>query len=75
MIIFTGQYLKLNQYLQHLREGGVGGVNRYKALEGYNNSKLVIETAAGLIRSGKKVYCSQNHSTILLNLQRIKKRC
>ena len=25
------------------REGGIGGVNRYEALEGFNNSKLIIE--------------------------------
>ena len=28
-----------------LREGGIGGVNRYKELEGYDNSKVVVETA------------------------------
>ena len=39
-----------------LREGGVGGVNRYKALEGYSNSSLVIETANRLDRIRKKVY-------------------
>ncbi len=39
-----------------LREGGVGGVTRYKDLEGYNNSKLVIETASRLDKLRKKVY-------------------
>jgi murein DD-endopeptidase MepM/ murein hydrolase activator NlpD len=39
-----------------LREGGVGGVNRYAALEGYNNSNLVIETANRLDKIRKKVY-------------------
>jgi len=39
-----------------LREGGVGGVNRYKSLEGYNNSSLVIETANRLDKIRKKVY-------------------
>jgi murein DD-endopeptidase MepM/ murein hydrolase activator NlpD len=39
-----------------LREGGVGGVNRYKSLEGYRNSNLVIETAARLDKIRKKVY-------------------
>lgn len=38
------------------REGGIGGVNRYEALEGYNNSKLVIETASRLDKIRKKVY-------------------
>src|SRR5664279_113997 len=39
-----------------LRDGGIGGVNRYEALEGYNNSKLVIETATRLDKIRKKVY-------------------
>jgi murein DD-endopeptidase MepM/ murein hydrolase activator NlpD len=38
-----------------LREGGAGGVNRYKALEGYNNSKLVIETADRLDKIRKRI--------------------
>jgi murein DD-endopeptidase MepM/ murein hydrolase activator NlpD len=39
-----------------LRDGGVGGVNRYKSLEGYTNSRLVIETAGRLDKIRKKVY-------------------
>jgi murein DD-endopeptidase MepM/ murein hydrolase activator NlpD len=38
------------------RDGGLGGVNRYEALEGYNNSNLVIETASRLDKITKKVY-------------------
>ncbi len=30
------------------RQAGIGGVNRYDELEGFNNSKLVIETAKKL---------------------------
>lgn len=39
-----------------LREGGVGGVNRYKELEGLSNSKLIIETATRLDKIKKKIY-------------------
>lgn len=39
-----------------LRQGGVGGVNRYKELEGYNNSKIVIETTARLDKIRKRIY-------------------
>jgi murein DD-endopeptidase MepM/ murein hydrolase activator NlpD len=38
-----------------LREGGVGGVNRYKSLEGYRNSRLVVETASRLDKISKKI--------------------
>jgi len=39
-----------------LREGGIGGVNRYEELEGYDNSRIVIETAMRLDRIKKKTY-------------------
>jgi hypothetical protein len=39
-----------------LRDGGIGGVNRYKEMEGYNNSELVIETAKKLDKIRKKIY-------------------
>jgi len=38
------------------REGGVGGVNRFKNLEGYSNSQLVIETASRLNRIQRQLY-------------------
>jgi murein DD-endopeptidase MepM/ murein hydrolase activator NlpD len=38
------------------RDGGIGGVNRYEALEGYKNSNLVIETASRLDKIRKKMY-------------------
>jgi murein DD-endopeptidase MepM/ murein hydrolase activator NlpD len=38
------------------RQGGIGGVNRYNELEGFNNSKIVIETAKKLDMIRKKVY-------------------
>jgi len=37
------------------REAGFGGVNRYKELEGYNNSDLVIKTAEKIDRLIKKL--------------------
>ncbi len=39
-----------------LREGGVGGVNRYNELEGYDNSEIVIETATRLDKILKRIY-------------------
>jgi murein DD-endopeptidase MepM/ murein hydrolase activator NlpD len=38
------------------REGGIGGVNRYKELDGYSNSKIVVESAMKLDRLRKKIY-------------------
>ncbi len=39
-----------------LRGVGIGGVNRYEELEGYDNSTVVIETAIRLDKIRKKVY-------------------
>jgi murein DD-endopeptidase MepM/ murein hydrolase activator NlpD len=55
-----------------LREGGVGGVNRYKALEGYNNSSLVIETANRLDKIRKRVYLQSKSFDALINLAKNK---
>jgi Membrane proteins related to metalloendopeptidases len=51
-----------------LRDGGIGGVNRYEALEGYNNSNLVIETATRLDKIRKKVYVQSKSFDDLIKL-------
>jgi murein DD-endopeptidase MepM/ murein hydrolase activator NlpD len=55
-----------------LREGGVGGVNRYKSLEGYNNSKIVIETVSRLDKIRKKVYLQSKSFDDLIDLAKNK---
>ena len=54
------------------RGGGIGGVNRYEALEGYNNSNLVIETANRLDKIRKKVYIQSKSFDDLIKLSRNK---
>jgi len=54
------------------REVGIGGVNRYEALEGYNNSNLVIETATRLDKIRKKVYVQSKSFDQLIILARNK---
>jgi len=39
-----------------IRKAGYGGVDRYKALQGLNNSDLLIETTKRLDRIGKQLY-------------------
>lgn len=51
-----------------LREGGVGGVNRYKSLEGYSNSSLIIETANRLDKIRKKIYIQSKSFADLIDL-------
>jgi murein DD-endopeptidase MepM/ murein hydrolase activator NlpD len=55
-----------------LRDGGVGGVNRYKSLEGYRNSNIVIETAKRLDKIRKKVYVQSKSFDDLISLAKNK---
>ncbi len=55
-----------------LRDGGVGGVNRYKSLEGYQNSNLVIETATRLDKIRKKIYVQSKSFDDLITLAKNK---
>ncbi|MCX6333204.1 MAG: M23 family metallopeptidase [Bacteroidia bacterium] len=54
------------------RESGVGGINRYKDLEGYDNSSIVIETAKKLDHLKKKVVVQSKSYDELYNLARRK---
>jgi murein DD-endopeptidase MepM/ murein hydrolase activator NlpD len=54
------------------RQAGIGGVNRYEELEGFNNSKLVIETAKELDIIRKKVYVQSKSFDDLILLAREK---
>jgi murein DD-endopeptidase MepM/ murein hydrolase activator NlpD len=50
------------------REVGIGGVNRYKSLEGYDNSNLIIETSSRLDKIRKKVYVQSKSYDALIRL-------
>ncbi len=54
------------------RQAGIGGVNRYDELEGYNNSRLVIETAKRLDDIRKNVYVQSKSFDELILLSREK---
>lgn len=51
-----------------MRDGGVGGMNRYESLQGYSNSKLVIETANRLDQIRKRVYVQSRSFDELIDL-------
>lgn len=54
------------------REGGVGGINRYESLEGYSNSKLVVETVKKLDKIRKRVVSQSKSFDELIELARRK---
>jgi murein DD-endopeptidase MepM/ murein hydrolase activator NlpD len=55
-----------------LREGGVGGVNRFKELEGFDNATIVVETAKRLDKIRKQVYVQSKSFEELIDLARRK---
>lgn len=54
------------------RQGGIGGVNRYEELDGYNNSEVIIETAKRLDKIRKKVYIQSKSFDDLIALAKKK---
>lgn len=57
---------------QNQRDGGMGGISRYDYLEGFDNSKLVIETAQRLDAIRGKVYIQSKSFDELILLAREK---
>lgn len=55
-----------------LRRGGVGGINRYKELEGYNNSKIVVETTKKLDEIRKRIVIQSKSFDDLIELSKRK---
>jgi murein DD-endopeptidase MepM/ murein hydrolase activator NlpD len=51
-----------------LRQGGVGGVNRYTELEGYSNSRIVVGTTKRLDVIRKKLYIQSKSFDDLITL-------
>ncbi len=56
------------------RNAGFGGVNRYKALEGYNNSELVIETSKRMDILAKKIYVQSKSLDEIYSLAKSKEK-
>jgi murein DD-endopeptidase MepM/ murein hydrolase activator NlpD len=54
------------------REGGAGGLNRYRDLEGFDNSNVVIETAGRLDKIRKRIYSQSKSFDVLIALTREK---
>lgn len=54
------------------RESGIGGVNRYADLEGFDNSEIVIETSKRLDKIKKKLYVQTKSFDEIIDLARNK---
>ncbi len=51
-----------------IRQAGYGGVDRYKALQGYNNSDLIVETTKRLDMISKQLYIQSKSFDEVVNM-------
>ncbi len=57
-----------------IRDAGFGGVNRYEKLEGYTNSKLVIETATTLDKISNELYVQSRSYDEIIEMAKNKQK-
>jgi murein DD-endopeptidase MepM/ murein hydrolase activator NlpD len=59
---------------KEIREAGFGGVNRYKKLEGYKNSELVVESAQKIDQISKQLYIQSKSYDEVFKLAKSKEK-
>ncbi len=59
---------------ENVRKAGVGGINRYSDLEGFNNSKLVISTSKRLDDIAKRMYIQTKSFDEVIEMARNKEQ-
>lgn len=57
-----------------IRQAGFGGIDRYKALQGFNNSELLVETSKRLDRVSKQLYIQSKSFDEVANLVKGKEK-
>ncbi len=66
------QILETEPIAQNAREAGVGGINRYSELEGFQNSALVVRANKSLDRLAKRMYVQSKSFDEVVELARNK---
>ncbi len=66
-VIFEAEPISAN-----VRKAGVGGVNRYANLQGFNNSQLIIETTKRLDNIAKRMYIQSKSFDEVIDMARNK---
>ena len=57
-----------------IRKAGYGGINRYKELEGYNNSDLIIQTTKKIDQISKQMYIQSKSFDEIVDLAKNKNK-
>ncbi len=65
-------YFEANPIPEEQRKAGFGGVNRYKSLEGFDNSQMIIEATKDLDILSKQLYVQSKSLDEIINLAKDK---
>lgn len=61
-------YFEVNPIPEEQRKAGFGGVNRYKALEGFDNSEMIIDVTKNIDILSKQLYVQSKSLDEIVNL-------
>jgi len=65
-------YFEANPIPEEQRKAGFGGINRYKSLEGFDNSQMIIQATKDLDILSKQLYVQSKSLDEIINLARDK---
>jgi murein DD-endopeptidase MepM/ murein hydrolase activator NlpD len=67
-------YFEANPIPEEQRKAGFGGVNRYKSLEGFNNSDMIVDVTKNLDILSKQLYIQSKSLDEIINLAEDKEK-
>jgi len=67
-------YFEANPIPEEQRKAGFGGINRYKTLEGFNNSEMIIEATKNLDILSKQLYVQSKSLDEIIDLAKDKEK-
>ncbi|VAW26953.1 Peptidase, family M23 [hydrothermal vent metagenome] len=67
-------YFEVNPIPEERRKAGFGGINRYKALEGFDNSEMVIDITKNMDILSKQLYIQSKSLDEIVNLAENKEK-
>ena len=67
-------YFEANPIPEEQRKAGFGGVNRYKSLEGFNNSEMIIDATKSLDILSKQLYVQSKSLDEIIDLAKDKEK-
>jgi murein DD-endopeptidase MepM/ murein hydrolase activator NlpD len=67
-------YFEANPIPEEQRKAGFGGVNRYKSMEGFDNSEMIVEASRNIDILSKQLYVQSKSLDDIINLAKDKEK-